>query len=227
LIEGKDLPSGSFIYSEDEFFKNLQNIKCTKSFIIPQLEQLAFIKDIACGEEHSIILDNEDNLWTFGLNYNGQLGLGHNMETPNPEKIQKFTKNKIKKIESEGDISFAVTEPGEVFMWPIRNIKTGDVNSIPKLINLPEKISYVACGGGFVLFLSTNGMVFSMGKSNVYGQLGHGDAKPRLKPTLIEIFATHNERISQISCGFKHCVAKSFNNKAYSWGLVNIFIKFF
>ena len=64
------------------------------------MEQLTFIKDIACGEEHSIILDNEDNIWTFGLNYNGQLGLGHKSEMQNPVKLEKFTKNKIKKIES-------------------------------------------------------------------------------------------------------------------------------
>lgn len=221
MIEGKEIASSGFIYAEDEHFKNLQNINFTKNFKTPQLEQLAFIKDIACGEEHSIILDDEDNIWTFGLNYNGQLGLGHHSETQNSEKIEKFTKNKIKKIESEGDISFAVTEPGEIFMWPIRNTKTGEVISVPRPVAFPEKIGNVACGGGFVLFLSVNGMVYSMGGSNVYGQLGHGDTRPRLKPALIEIFATHNERISQVSCGFKHCVAKSYKNKAYSWGLVN------
>jgi len=143
-----------------------------------------------------------------------------------PQKIEEFTKNKIKKIESEGDISFAITEVGEVFMWPIRHAKSGENILIPKLVPLPEKISSIACGGGFVLLLSINGLVFSMGKSNTYGQLGHGDTKPRMKPTLIELFAAHNERIAQISCGFKHCIAKSYKNKAYSWGLVFLFFIF-
>ncbi len=175
---------------------------------------------MACGEDHTLLLDSENNIWAFGINYNGQLGIGHNKGIENPEGINKFTNGNLKRIESEGDISFAISDNGEVFMWPIRDPKTGLTISIPRLINLPDKISNVACGGGFVLFLSNSGMLFSMGKTNTYGQLGHGDTKPRMKPTLVEIFSSNNERILQISCGYKHCIAKSSKNKAYSWGLV-------
>jgi len=108
-------------------------------------------------------------------------------------------------------------------MWPI---KGDELISTPKILPLREKISAISCGGGFALFLNFNGMVYSMGKNNIYGQLGHGDNFPRLKPTLIETFHLNNERISQISCGFKHCVVKSFTNKAYSWGLVICFKSF-
>jgi hypothetical protein len=33
-----------------------------------------------------------------------------------------------------------------------------------------------------------DGVVMSMGEGSSYGQLGHGDAKPRLHPTVIEAF---------------------------------------
>lgn len=186
------------------------------------MSQLSHTKDIACGEDHSLIIDNNNNIWAFGLNYNGQLGLGHNKLVEFPEKLTKFTQNKIKRIESEGDVSFAITDNGEVYMWPIINNKRENIFN-PRIINLQEKITNISCGGKFVLFLTVKGMIYSMGTNNSYGQLGHGDTHPRLKPSLIEIFLLNNERISQISCGFKHCVAKSYTYKAYTWGLVNFY----
>jgi len=172
-----------------------------------------------------LILDIEGNIWSFGLNLNGQLGLGHNRNTDKPEKISKFCQSKIRHIISEGDISFALSENGESFMWPVSN-SSGNISYNPKLLNFQEKISWISCGSGFALFLNVNGMVYSIGRNNSYGQLGHGDNHPRLKPTIIETFCLNNDRISQISCGNKHCVAKTFTNKAYSWGLVNLYFFF-
>ena len=198
---------------------NLKNINSLKGIKIPQIEEIIVAKETTCGEDHTLVLDTEGSIWGFGLNLNGQLGLNHNKPTNKPEKIQKFSNFKLKHIISEGDVSFAINENGESFMWPINN-SAGQICFSPRLLNLPEKISNIACGGGFALFLNVNGMVYSIGRNNNYGQLGHGDLHPRLKPTLIETFYLNNERISQISCGNKHCVARSLTNKAYSWGLV-------
>jgi alpha-tubulin suppressor-like RCC1 family protein len=187
----------------------------------PQIEEIITAKEITCGDDHTLILDNEGEIWSFGLNLNGQLGLGNNKNNQKPQKIPKFSNNKIRKICSRGDISFALSETGDCFMWPIKGNKNSEeINCTPRFLPLKEKILSISCGWEFALFLNFNGMVYSMGKSNTYGQLGHGDNLPRLKPTLIEVFYLNNERISQISCGFKHCVAKTFTNKAYSWGLV-------
>lgn len=152
---------------------------------------------------------------------NGQLGLGHNNVIDKPEKMPKFSNNKIKSVYSEGDISFIITEAGETFMWPVKN-SSGSLSYSPRQLNFNERISNIACGGCFALFLTVNGLVYSMGRNNSYGQLGHGDNVPRLKPTLIETFHLNSDRVAQISCGNKHCLAKTFTNKAYSWGLVKL-----
>ena len=57
-----------------------------------------------------------------------------------------------------------------------------------------------------------------MGKSNKYGELGLGDFNPHYHPTLITYFVKKNERINQISCGFKHTVVKTTTGKVYTWG---------
>lgn len=226
LTQGKDMIDSEFISRDNGYFYELKNINKCSQIKTPQIDNPNYVNDIACGEDHSLILDSQDDIWAFGLNYNGQLGLGHNQIVEGTSKIPKFTKNKVIKIESEGDISFATTDKGEVFMWPIRDTKKGHNILFPKQVKLPEKITSVSCGGGFCIFLNVQGMLYSWGRKNIYGQLGHGDTNPRYNPTIIEIFLNNSERISQVSCGFKHVVVKSFTNKAYSWGLV-FFIYFF
>ena len=66
--------------------------------------------------------------------------------------------------------------------------------------------------------LSSSGLLYSMGKENSEGQLGHGDSTPRNLPTLIEKLKTMKEMIKTVSCGFKHVIAKTGLGKVYSWG---------
>lgn len=66
--------------------------------------------------------------------------------------------------------------------------------------------------------LSTGGLLYSFGKENTEGQLGHGDTNPRNIPTLIEKLKTLGEKIHSISCGFKHVICKTGLGKVYTWG---------
>jgi alpha-tubulin suppressor-like RCC1 family protein len=186
----------------------------------PHFEEVVSIRNIDCGEDHSMLLDNEGNIWAFGLNLNGQLGIGHQKIIEKPIKVKGF-KSKVAIAKSEGDINFAIDDKGEAYMWPW-NDKKGNIRFDPIVLPVSEKISSIACGNNFVLFLSKQGSVYSMGRSNKYGQLGHGDTNHRYKPTLIEFFQINNERVTQVSCGFKHCAAHSSTGKAYTWGLVRI-----
>jgi hypothetical protein len=77
----------------------------------------------------------------------------------------------------------------------------------------------MSCGYNFAIFNTSSGSVFSFGKSNSYGELGHGDQLPKNRPTLITFFLNKKIKIDQISAGFKHCLAKSTNGRVYSWGL--------
>jgi myosin-5 len=105
-------------------------------------------------------------------------------------------------------------------MWPWGD-KQGNLHYNPNKFSLSspqEKVISVACGNNFCIMLNNNGMVYSMGKSNKYGELGVGDFNPRYAPTPIDFFNLNLERINQISCGFKHCVAKSTTGRVYTWG---------
>lgn len=66
--------------------------------------------------------------------------------------------------------------------------------------------------------LSANGLLYSFGKSNSSGQLGHGDKNCRNLPTLIEKLKSIGEKIKFVSCGFKHVICKTGLSKIYCWG---------
>ena len=202
---------------------------------IPQIDEVIFSNSITCGEDYTLIVDKEGKLWSFGLNLNGQLGLGHctqidkpsevefeNENNQNQKNVKKSKKNKVKfnSVKSAGYINFCTTEEGEIYMWPWGD-KQGNLHYNPNkffLSSPQEKVTSVACGNNFCLMLNSNGMVYSMGKSNKYGELGVGDFNPRYGPTPIDFFNLNLERINQISCGFKHCVAKSTTGRVYTWG---------
>lgn len=186
---------------------------------IPEIDQIIMSNSIACGEDHSLILDQDGSVWAFGLNLNGQLGLGHSKIVERPTKITTLNKHFITSVKSEGNINFAISNKGEAFMWPWND--KGNIQYTPRKFTLKqnEKVSSISCGNNFVIILSSSGMVYSMGRTNKFGQLGHGDFEPRLHPSLIQYFVSNSERITQISCGYKHCIAKSACGRVYTWGM--------
>ena len=211
---------------------------------IPQIDEIILSNSITCGEDYTLIVDQEGKLWSFGLNLNGQLGLGHCDQIEKPTEViidnnenktiqknqnqnqskmsnkRQNNKNRFNLVKSAGYINFCTTEEGSIYMWPWGD-REGNLHYSPKrffLSSPQEKVTSVACGNNFCLILNNNGMVYSMGQSNKYGELGVGDFNPRYGPTPIEFFYLNKERINQISCGFKHSVAKSSTGRVYTWG---------
>ena len=196
---------------------------------IPQIDEIILSNSITCGEDYTLIVDQEGKLWAFGLNLNGQLGLGHceqidkpsevviennNSDNNNNKNSQKNSnmnsqnninnsankknnfnnniKKKLNLVKSAGYINFCTTDEGNIYMWPWGD-KEGNVHYTPKKFYLSplqekEKVTSIACGNNFCLMLNNNGMVYSMGKSNKYGELGVGDFSPRYAPTPLQFF---------------------------------------
>ena len=101
-------------------------------------------------------------------------------------------KKKLNLVKSAGYINFCTTDEANIYMWPWGD-KEGNVHCTPKKFYLSplqekEKVTSIACGNNFCLMLNNNGMVYSMGKSNKYGELGVGDFSPRYAPTPLQFF---------------------------------------
>jgi alpha-tubulin suppressor-like RCC1 family protein len=68
------------------------------NIFIPTKIMIQNVKQISTGEAFSIVLTQNNNLYSFGENTYGQLGLGHNMNIFSPNLIQNFTNNNILQI---------------------------------------------------------------------------------------------------------------------------------
>lgn len=93
---------------------------------------------------------------------------------------------------------------------------------LPHVIDVPlpykVKVKDVCLGYNFVILLSKAGMLYSFGKKNNFGVLGHGNKKPMEVPTAIKEIKRAGARISSVFCGFSHVIAKSARGKVFSWG---------
>ncbi|KAH1255297.1 Ultraviolet-B receptor UVR8 [Glycine max] len=110
-------------YSEytPRLIKDLEGIKrlkemsdATKPSLISELPSS---KEVACGGYHTCVLTNSGELYTWGSNENGCLGIGSSDVIHLPEKVQgPFLKSSVSQVSCGWKHTAAISE-GRVFTW--------------------------------------------------------------------------------------------------------------
>jgi len=187
---------------------------------------------ISCGCEHTCLLMDEIYVW--GNNIYGQLGLGHNQKQNSP---QKLNLPNIKKIICGGFHTIALTNSNEVWVWG-NNIygqlglgHNQDQNS-PQKLNLPN-IKDIICGCYHTTALTNSNEIWVWG-DNCYGQLGLGHNQDQNSPQKFAPMQMNrreegtSERgklnlsnIKDIICGGRHTIALTDSNEVWVWGYNN------
>ncbi|XP_036407759.1 probable E3 ubiquitin-protein ligase HERC3 [Megalops cyprinoides] len=179
---------------------------------------------VACGDHHTIALSKEGEVFTWGSNSNGQLGLDHVVSSPlTPRHVTLLSGMPLSQISAGGDQSFALSSSGAVFGWGKNNtgqLGLGDMEdrycpTPVDSLNLKRTVS-ISCGEEHTAILNKGGLVFTFG-SGRYGQLGHNSNRNELRPRLVaELWGS---RVTQLACGRHHTLAYvSFSNTIYSFG---------
>jgi len=175
----------------------------------------------SCGS-HFCICVCKNEVFSWGSNYNGQLGIGNQDNQSSPQQIS-FFKN-IEEIISlccGYDFCICVCTNG-VFSWGNNNFgQLGIGNKIcqssPQQISFfknTEEIISISCGHYFSICICKNG-VFSWG-DNYYGQLGIENDYTQYSLQKI-LFFQNSEEIISLSCGDYFCVCICTNG-VFSWG---------
>lgn len=218
-------------FEHSEFSLNLGKIKSLSSTVI---------RSLSAGNDHSLLVDEGNNVYTWGRNSEGQLGLAHSRAI-NDIVVLNNIKDPIKLAVTKENKSYAVTFEGRVLYWPATKKESHNPDfyfndrrlnphftangqnksqSTFAYLEFPPKviISALNLGSEFAFFLSEGGLAFALG-TNEYGQLGLGDTESRSSPTLVAFFKEHNEKIIEVSCGNKHAIARTNVGRVYTWGL--------
>jgi alpha-tubulin suppressor-like RCC1 family protein len=186
-----------------------------------ETSELGKIITISAGSYHSLLLNSEGQVFSFGANDCGQLGLGENEDENLPMLIKETQSRKIVAISASGSHSLFLDDQGQVFSCgnnEFGQLGLGDCEDRLDLtlIEIPAiNIIAISAGGHHSLILDCDGQVYSFG-SGLLGRLGHRKSKYRLVPTLIE--APWIGDIIGISAGGEHSLILNSNGQVFSFG---------
>uniref|UniRef100_A0A665XE46 HECT domain-containing protein n=1 Tax=Echeneis naucrates TaxID=173247 RepID=A0A665XE46_ECHNA len=170
------------------------------------------ISQVMCGNQHCIALSRDGQLFTWGQNTSGQLGLGKGEPSKLfPHPLKSLAGIPLAQITAGGDHSFALSLSGAVFGWGKNRAGQLGLNdkedrAVPCHIKFlrSQKVVYISCGDEHTAALTKDGGLFTFGDGS-WGQLGHGSTNNELLPRrVLELMGTE---VSQIACGRHHTLA--------------------
>lgn len=129
--------------------------------------------DIKCGPDFCIGLTSEGNVYSWGKNSAGQLGLGNKNNVYTPTKITALSN--VKSIGAGYNHAMAIKEDGTLWTWGYSSDgqlgrNTSNASSPRQVSGLPE-MEEVSGGYGFSVACDVDGNIWSFG-SNANGGLG-------------------------------------------------------
>ena len=144
---------------------------------------------VSSGKRHSLLLKADGTLWAWGLNQNGQLGLGDGINRLSPSRVG--TDNDWSYICSGGWHSLALKNDGTLWAWGYNGygqLGIGVRIDVPSPTKVNNDTDWVlAYGSGcHSLALKNDGTLWSWGL-NDKGQLGLGDTINRSTPTQVGV----------------------------------------
>ncbi|KAL1117573.1 hypothetical protein AAG570_003888 [Ranatra chinensis] len=196
----------------------------SKPKIVKKLATVIVVQ-VACGYNHCLALTNKGELYTWGSNENGQLGLGlKDKSVREPSLVSSLIGLPISLIACGASHSFAVSRSGAVYGWGRNRFGQLGLNSQTDHIYPCQlktlrsiKVKYISCGEDFSVFLTQDGGVLTCG-AGMYGQLGHGSTSNEVLPR--KILELMGSTVTQICCGRRHTLAYlPSRDRVYAFGL--------
>lgn len=173
-------------------------------------------KLLSAGKDHGMMVDDCNNIYIWGKNSEGQLGIDHSRQS-SAIHVVNLSSDAVKAISAKEGVNYVLTNSSKIYSWPI--FKQGENIFRPSELYIPEtiKITSLDVGNDFAMFLSNTGLLYGRG-NNDYGELGVGDNYPRTDLTLIRYLKDQGEKVVEMSCGYKHVICRTALNKIYTWG---------
>ena len=141
------------------------------------------IENVSCGSEHSLAVDNEGSIWSWGKGAFGALGHGDTKSLSLPKKIASAFKStdRIVNAVAGAKHSIAISQGnGDLFSWGMGDQgRLGNGSEVGSLVPLKVNLSHVEDGDEMCMYVATgeahsaictvNGHVYTWGKGWLEG----------------------------------------------------------
>ncbi|MDP3504707.1 MAG: carboxypeptidase regulatory-like domain-containing protein [Myxococcales bacterium] len=108
-------------------------------FAVPAATGLSNLVDVECGTEHTVAVDSNGVVWTWGQNQQGMLGNNSRMASAVP--VQVLGLPPIRRVGAGGNTSLAIANDGRLFAWgEARTSGIADAGTellTPRLVQVP------------------------------------------------------------------------------------------
>lgn len=191
---------------------------------------------VSVGKDHTVAIDRDGYVWSWGNNGAGQLGNGLNGPGVNSTPLKVYDTNgesqlgDIKKISAGNDSTVALTNSGNVLVWgynqfcKLGNGKSDEYCVIPSFVlNEVEGLNFegvadIAAGWGYAVALKNDGTVWTWGL-NGEGQLGYTTTDPYgMFPAKVTCSGGAELIAKAISAGINHTAIIAPDNTVWTWG---------
>lgn len=177
---------------------------------------------VACGDTHTLVATAEGEVYSFGRNISGQLGLGHAADSLAPQLVEALSGKRVVGVAAGAEHSVCCTDEGEVYAWGWGTyycIGDGDVQNRLSPVRVAGlhgiNVRRVACGWRHSAAIDDRGRLATWGWGK-YSQLGHGDLADQPLPKLVEALA--GTRMAIVAGGWRHTLAADEQGRLWAWG---------
>ncbi|XP_057716086.1 serine/threonine-protein kinase Nek9 isoform X3 [Corythoichthys intestinalis] len=138
------------------------------------------IRQVGCGTDFTVCITDEDQMYTFGSDYYGCIGVegAMGMQILEPVLLEFFEERPVRQVSCGDNHVVVLTHSGDIFSWGCGEygrlgLECEDDFSSPMQVELPKSatISSVSCSSDGTFFLTDTGKVLACG-NNEFNKLG-------------------------------------------------------
>lgn len=184
-----------------------------------QIGALTNWSQVSCGDDHAAAIKTDGTLWTWGCNYNGQLGIGTSGSAAHKSSpVQVGALTTWSKIAAGSNFCAGITSDGKLWTWGANfNGQLGTNNltyrSSPTQVGALTTWSNVFTAYRTCFAVKTDGTLWGWGLNNT-GQIGDGTLTAKSSP--VQIGALTNWSV--ISPATSFVIALKTDKTIWGWG---------
>jgi len=185
------------------------------------------VKGVFAARRHSVVLDSEGQVFSFGSGEDGKLGHGNELDQLVPKQITAIRNCRVVNVSCGAHHTLLVTDSGRLFSFGFAacgQLGHGDQTNravpteVRSLSN--ERVVNCAAGAHHSLAVTDRGGVYSFGLGHT-GQLGHGEENTQLityQLTPKRVRSIQGIKIVSAAAGFFNSLLVSDDGQLFTFG---------